>query len=128
MEETVPRRRSSQRPVAALPHCSDFCFGRKLGEGSYARLDVEMCLFQRHLVPNCSFRLIMRYIFNCFCRVVYCTSRHDPSQVYAMKIMDKVHIKKENKVGEITRTASDCERLKCNLLWKFYDPNILLNI
>ena len=45
-----------------------------------------------------------------------------------MKIMDKVHIKKENKVGEISRTASNRERLKCNLLSKFYDLNILLNI
>ena len=61
-------------------------------------------------------------------RVVYCTSRHDPSQVYAMKIMDKVHIKKENKVGEIAPTVRILECLKSNLLSKYYDPNNSFNI
>ena len=32
-----------------------------------------------------------------------------------MKIMDKVHIKKENKVRKIAATVSNLEWLKCNL-------------
>jgi hypothetical protein len=33
-----------------------------------------------------------------YIRVLHCTSKADPSREFAMKIMDKYHIKKENKV------------------------------
>jgi hypothetical protein len=35
MEEAIPQKRCPQR--VKQPHRSDFCFGRTLGEGSYAR-------------------------------------------------------------------------------------------